>query len=124
MKNCAYPRGNVERRDKLGDWEIKWEIYTHYYIKIHVTNKDQLYMYSTGNSTQHCIITYGGKGASLVAQMIKNLPAMQETWVRSLGWEDPLDKAMATHNSILAWRMPWTEKPGRLYSPWVTKNWT
>ena len=52
--------------------------------------------------------------ASLVAQMVKNLPAMQETWVLSLGWEDPLEKEMATHSSILAWRIPWTEKPGSL----------
>ena len=52
--------------------------------------------------------------ASLVAQMIKNLPAIQETWVRSLGWEDPLEDEMATHSSILAWRIPWTEEPGRL----------
>ena len=48
------------------------------------------------------------QGASLVAQLVKNLPAMQETWVRSLGWEDPLEKGMATHSSILAWRIPWT----------------
>ena len=53
---------------------------------------------------------------SLVAQMVKNLPAMQETWVRSLGWEDPLEKGLATHSSILAWRIPWTEEPGRLQS--------
>ena len=46
--------------------------------------------------------------ASLVAQLIKNPPAMQETWVRSLGWEDPLEKEKATHTSILAWRIPWT----------------
>ena len=46
------------------------------------------------------------KRASLVAQMVKNLPAMLETWVRSLGWEDPLEKGMATHSSILAWRIP------------------
>ena len=46
--------------------------------------------------------------ASLVAQLVKNLPAMQETWVRSLCWEDPLEKGMATHSSILAWRIPWT----------------
>ena len=50
----------------------------------------------------------------LVAQMAKNLPAVQETWVQSLGWEDSLEKEMATHSSILAWRMPWTEKPGGL----------
>ena len=47
--------------------------------------------------------------ASLVAQMVKNLPAVQETWVQSLGQEDPLEKGMATHSSILAWRIPWTE---------------
>ena len=52
--------------------------------------------------------------ASLVAQMVKHLPAMQETWVRSLGQEDPLEKEKATHSSILAWRIPWTEEPGRL----------
>ena len=52
--------------------------------------------------------------ASLVAQMVKNLPAMQETRIRSLGWEDPLEKGMATHFSILAWRIPWTEEPGGL----------
>jgi len=46
--------------------------------------------------------------ASLVAQLVKNLPAMQETWVRSLGWEDPLEKGRATPSSILAWRIPWT----------------
>ena len=45
------------------------------------------------------------QGASLVAQMVKNLPAMQDTWVQSLGWEDPLEKEMATHSSILAWRI-------------------
>ena len=54
--------------------------------------------------------------ASLVAQLVKNLPAMWETWVRSLGWEDLLEEEMATHSSILAWRIPWTEEPGRLQS--------
>ena len=49
---------------------------------------------------------------SLVTQMIKNLPAVQETQVQSLGWEDPLEKGMATHSSFLAWRFPWTEEPG------------
>ena len=51
-----------------------------------------------------------------MAQIVKNLPAMQETWVRSLGWEDALEKGMATHSSILAWRIPWTEEPGGLQS--------
>ena len=56
------------------------------------------------------------KETSLVAQRVKRLPAMRETWVRSLGWEDPLAKEMATHSSTLAWKIPWTEKPGRLHS--------
>ena len=54
--------------------------------------------------------------AFLVAQMIKNLPAMQETWVQSLGCKDSLEKGMATHSSILAWEIPWTEEPGGLQS--------
>ena len=53
---------------------------------------------------------------SLVAQTVKRLSAMQETWVRSLGWEDPLEKKMAAHSSILAWKIPWTAEPGRLPS--------
>ena len=56
--------------------------------------------------------------ASLVAQRLKRLPAVWETWVRSLGREDPLEKEMATHSSILAWRIPWTEEPGGLPSMW------
>ena len=52
--------------------------------------------------------------ASLVAQMVKNLPVMQKTEVRSLGWEDSLEKGMATHSSMLAWRILWTEEPDRL----------
>ena len=55
-------------------------------------------------------------GASQVDQWVKNLPAMQETQVQSLGQEDPLEEDMATHSSILAWRIPWTEEPGRLQS--------
>ena len=53
-------------------------------------------------------------GTSLLAQMVKNLPAMQETQIQSLGWEDSLEKEMATHSSIPAWRIPWTEELGRL----------
>jgi len=62
---------------------------------------------------QHAIFTLQS-WVSLVAQMVKNWPAMQETQVQSLGWEDPLEKGMATHASILTWRMSWTEEPGRL----------
>ena len=54
--------------------------------------------------------------ASLIAQLVKNLPAVWETWVRFLGWEDPLEKEMATYSSILAWRLPWTEEAGGLQS--------
>ena len=54
--------------------------------------------------------------ASLVAQMVKDSLAMRETWVRSPGWEDTLEEGMATHSGILAWRIPWTEKPGGLQS--------
>ena len=59
-------------------------------------------------------ILFTNKSTSLVAQMVKNLPAMQETRVQSSGQEDPLEKGMATHFSILAWRIPWTEVPGGL----------
>ena len=58
----------------------------------------------------------GQDWASLVVQRLKHLPAMRETWVRSLGREDPLEKEMATHSSILAWRIPWMEEPGGLQS--------
>ena len=51
-----------------------------------------------------------------MAQMVQNLPVMQETQVQALGWEDPLEKGMATHSGILTWRIPWTEEPGRLQS--------
>ena len=54
--------------------------------------------------------------ASLVAQTVKNPPAMRETWVGSLSWEDPLEEGMATHSRILAWKVPWTEEPGELQS--------
>ena len=53
-------------------------------------------------------------GRTTPSLMVKNLPAVQETWVRPLGWEDPLEEGMATHFSILAWRLPWAEEPGRL----------
>ena len=58
--------------------------------------------------------------ASLMAQTVKNLPTVQDTWVQSLGWEDPLEKAMATHFIILAWEIPWTEEPVH----GVSKSWT
>ena len=65
-----------------------------------------------------CVCMYVYIYASLVAQTVKSLPAMQETQIRSLGQEDPLEKEMATHSSILAWEIPWTEEPGGLQSTW------
>ena len=62
------------------------------------------------------LMGYLKHGASLVAQRLKHLPGMWETQVQSLGWEDPLEKEMATHSSILAWRIAWREEPGRLQS--------
>ena len=61
---------------------------------------------------------------ALVAQTVKNLPTMNETWVQYLGQEDPLQKGMASYSSILAWRIPWTEEPGRLQSMGVSKSQT
>ena len=70
-----------------------------------------IYVYKKGIDT--CL----GRGwASLVAQVVKNLPAMQETWVQSLGQVDPLEKDITTHSSILSWEIPWTEEPGGLQS--------
>ena len=60
---------------------------------------------------------------SLVALLVKNLPAVQETGVQFLGWEDPLEEEMATHFRVLAWKIPWAEEPGRL-QPWGRKSWT
>ena len=68
------------------------------------------------NITMSILIFILGFRASLLAQMVKNLPAMQETWVQSLGQEDMLEKGMATHSNILAWRIPLTEEPGGLQS--------
>ena len=96
------------------------------------------YWEGTGNSSQFSVMTCMGREsrkegiyaytwASLVAQMVKNPPAMQKTWFRSLCWEDLLEKGMATHSSISAWRIPWTEEPGGLQSMGsqrVRHNWT
>ena len=69
--------------------------------------------------TSACTAQFGSSKhtwTSLVAQMVKCLPTMRETRVQYLGWEDALEKEMATHSSILAWKIPWTEEPGRLHS--------
>ena len=71
-------------------------------------------MLKSERSSKMVILIQGG--VSLVAQLVKNLPAVQETQVQSLGREDPLEKEMATHSSILAWKIPWTEEPRGLQS--------
>ena len=80
------------------------------------------------NTHKHTHIIYVhiccGLGASLVAQMAKNLPAMQEAWIRSLGWEAPLEEGMATHSSILAWRIPMDRGAWQATVHGVTKSWT
>ena len=73
-----------------------------------------IYLNYESSESNYIIITYDN--ASLVAQMVKNLPAVQETQVQSLGREDPLEKEMATHSSILTWRILWREEPGGLQS--------
>ena len=71
---------------------------------------------SVMDPSQHIYLMHLHNRASVVAQMVKNLLTRQEAWVQSLGWENPLEKRIATYSSILAWRLPWTEEPGRLQS--------
>ena len=73
---------------------------------------------SFGYTAKWFSYTYTYISASLVTRIIKILPAVWETWFRSLGWEDPLEEGMATYSSILAWRIPVVKVPGRLHSPW------
>ena len=75
----------------------------------------------TNTNTHSFISLWASLGTSLVAQLVKNLPAMQETWVQFLGQEDALEKEMTTHSSILAWEIPWTEELVG-YSPWGRKE--
>ena len=78
----------------------------------------------------HSLLEFCSDSCPLVAQMVKRLSTMQETRVRFLGWEVPLEKEMATHSSTLAWKIPWTEEPGKFhgwgslvgYSPWCHKE--
>ena len=79
-------------------------------------DKDQLHIFKLKRQGWKLHVTTGRIRVSLVVQRLKHLPKMQETWVQSLGQEDPLEKEMATHSSIFAWRIPWTEEPGRLHS--------
>ena len=102
----------MEPEDNTRNWQIP-QIETLYYPKIYI----YLTIYLR---------------TSLVARTVKNPPAMQETQVQSLGWEDPLENGMTSHSSILAWRIPWTEEPGKLQSmglqrvrhDWATNTFT
>ena len=78
-----------------------------------ILHKISYYFFRSDNGI---VVTEWFQRDSLAAQMVKNLLAMQENWVQSLGQENPLEEEMATHSSILAWRIPWTEKPGGLQS--------
>ena len=84
-------------------------------------------LYSTRCSIKPNMSSFRGwHGASQMAQSVKNLPAVQETWVQSLGWEDPLEEGTATHFSILAWRIPWTQEPNGwqfIGSQRIGQNW-
>ena len=74
------------------------------------------WLFASGDQNTGALVSASVLPTSLVAQVVKHLPIVRETQVRFLGWEDPLEKAMATHSSTLAWKIPWTEEPGRLQS--------
>ena len=99
-------------------WDENWSISTSFRI-------DHYLLQTSQNVSSSEFTLFAGvsarKLAFLVAQTVKNLPVMQETWVQSLGWEDALEKGMVTHSSILAWRIPWSEEPGRLQSMWLQR---
>ena len=110
-------------------WVPIWIAITGYTTGKYFYNKNSIsrrYLSKLIHSMSNCIFVR----ASQVAQMVKNLPEMQGTWVQSLSWEDPLEKGMATHSSIPARRIPWTEKPGglqslgsqRVWQDWVTST--
>ena len=85
-------------------------------LEVEGTLTNLLQHHSSKRSVLRCSAFFMVQLASIVPQVVRILPKMRETWVRSLGWEDSLEKGMATHSSILAGRIPWTEKPGKLQS--------
>ena len=94
-------------------WGSEWTV-THLRSSCPLVVESRLKPNPLTSSYGLSILIHTTSWASLVAQMVKNLPVMQETWAQSLGWEDPLEEGMATHSSILAWRIPSTEEPGGL----------
>ena len=99
-----------------GDFELSWSHANTYdvdlleggttYKQIFISVSGMVLPHIIENHTNHSL---SGWGTSLIAQLVKNLPAVQETRVRSLGWEDPLEKGKSNHSDILAWRIPWTQ---------------
>ena len=120
------------------EWGDLWRVVMNWYAYRSigpVCHRRRSFLYSGdwfGIASKNCrpsllsSLKYLFNRACLVAQTVKNLPAMQETWVRPMGWEDPLEKGMATHSRIFAWRIAWTEEPSRLQSKGsqrVRHNW-
>ena len=97
--------GRRECRDLFLNWE---KLQTAKQMSTNLCDKDGVHRVCLSKNNFQKYHSYKRLGASLVAQLVKNPPAMRETWVRSLGWEDPLKKGTATHSNILAWRIPWT----------------
>ena len=110
--------GVVKSRTRLSDWtELNWTQYCKAIIlqlKINVKEKKSTELNLSFEIIHNPVDKSYVSRASLVAQMVRSLLAIQETWVWSLGREDALKKEMVTHSSILAWRIPWTEEPGKL----------
>ena len=103
-----FSRGSSQPRDQTQVSLITGRFFTIW------TTREALVIVNNAAMNMNITNIYGH--AFLVAQRLKRLPATQETWVWSLGWKDPLEKEMATHSSILAWRIPWMEEPGGLKS--------
>ena len=103
----------IFQTDKFTLWDLKWVAQLSKIIELIMEKNGSR---SPSFLTCRSKIYLSRYQASLVAQRVKNPPAMRETWVQSLGWEDHLEEGMAIHSSILAWRMPWTEEPGGLQS--------
>ena len=98
-------------------WRILCIVTFQVFFSVSVPSSAPWYNYNSVLYLRICLPSVSpAKWVSLVAQTVKYPPEMQETHVQSLGWEDPLEKGMATHSSILAWRIPWTEEPGGLQS--------
>ena len=128
LQRLLNKKGLLSRGTNRGIWEkakmvhlvLLYDLSSHTKISGKIRNlfsiNNQYLRYLTSALTLTLEHTSHCKADSLVSQMVKSLPAVRETWVRSLGQEDPLKKEMATHSSTIAWKIPWAEEPGRLQS--------